>query len=125
MRRFTAIPGRGIFANARDSQLKQLVRAFESAGNDKADVSTALSELLTYLNSNVDTYETGISRDNMDIKYLFKITDDKVWYRNSAGTLYMLAPNGYWLKFNKAGGVTFGTKLSQVDRHRIQDMLER
>ena len=92
-------------------EFKAKVQAFEKAEKDKS--SQALSELNTFLNSNIQAYESGASTSDMDVKHLFNLTGDRVWYRNNAGTTFILPPNGYWLKFNKSGKVTIEGKISK------------
>ena len=104
-------------------EFKAKVQAFEEAGKDKS--SQALSELNTFLNSNIQAYESGVSTSDMDVKHLFNLTGDRVWYRNNAGTTFILPPNGYWLKFNKSGKVTIEGKISKKDIRRVRNLLKK
>lgn len=106
-------------------EFKAKVQAFEKAGKDKIKVSQALSELNTFLNSNIQANESGISTSDMDVKHLFNLTGDRVWYRNNAGTTFILPPNGYWLKFNKSGKVTIEGKISKKDIRRVRNLLKK
>ena len=106
-------------------EFKAKVQAFEKAGKDKIKVSQALSELNTFLNSNIQANESGISTSDMDVKHVFNLTGDRVWYRNNAGTTFILPPNGYWLKFNKSGKVTIEGKISKKDIRRVRNLLKK
>lgn len=106
-------------------EFKAKVQAFEKAGKDKTKVSQALSELNTFLNSNIQANESGVSTSDMDVKHLFNLTGDRVWYRNNAGTTFILPPNGYWLKFNKSGKVTIEGKISKKDIRRVRNLLRK
>ena len=104
-------------------EFKAKVQAFEKAEKDKS--SQALSELNTFLNSNIQANESGISTSDMDVKHVFNLTGGRVWYRNNAGTLFILPPNGYWLKFNKSGKVTIEGKISKKDIKRARNLLKK
>ena len=106
-------------------EFKAKVQAFDEAGKDKTKVSQALSELNTFLNSNTKAYESGISTSDMDVKHLFNVSGDRVWYKNNAGTTFILAQNGSWLKFNKSGGVTIEGKISKKDIKRAQNLMKK
>ena len=106
-------------------EFKAKVQAFEEAGKDRTKVSQVLSELKTFLNSNTKAYETGISTSDMDVKHPFNLTGDKVWYTNYAGTPFILAPDGYWLKFNKSGRATIEGKITKKDIRRVRNLLKK
>ena len=106
-------------------EFKAKVKAFEEVGKDKIKVSQALSGLNNFLNSNIQANESGISTSDMDVKHLFSLTGDRVWYRNNAGTTFILAPNGYWLKFNKSGKATIEGKISKKDIKRVRNLLKK
>ena len=101
------------------AEFENRVNAFTNAGKDKEKVKQSLSELKSYLNSNMQVYETNIPTNDMGVKSLFNVTGNRAWYTNKAGTLFILAPNGEWLKFNKSGGVTNDGKISDKDRARV------
>lgn len=101
------------------AEFENKVKAFTSAGKDKEKVKQSLSELKSYLNSNMQVYETNIPINDMGVKSLFNVTGNRAWYTNKSGTLFILAPNGEWLKFNKSGGVTNDGKISDKDRARV------
>lgn len=102
-------------------QVQRIQDAYKNKSLSKEQKTEIIRDFKHYLVANTQVYERSAPSGS----HILNVTGNRVWYQNKSGTVFMLAPNGTWMKFNNDLSVTIDGKIDNATRERVKALADK